>query len=257
MLYFLRKAFSFNKAKKRPLSPYQFIPNLLKLEDRITPATYTVTNNNDSGTGSLRQAIINANLTLANDSIVFSVTGTITLSVALPSIVTTATGGTLTITGPGSSNLTISGNNGDTNRSFRIFLIQSGGNLSISGVRVSGTRLTVGGGAISNGGTLTVSNSTITGNSVISSSGGGIGNFGTLTVSNSTINNNSAGYGGGGISNFGGTVTISNSLIYNNSISGAYPSHNTNGGGIPPSLEMAIRLQILAAAFIAAANTDL
>ena len=76
MLYFLRKAFSFNKAKKRPLSPYQFIPNLLKLEDRITPATYTVTNNNDSGAGSLRQAIINANLTLANDSIVFSVTGT-------------------------------------------------------------------------------------------------------------------------------------------------------------------------------------
>ena len=42
MLYFLRKAFSFNKAKKCPLAAYQFIPNLLKLEDRITPAAPTV-----------------------------------------------------------------------------------------------------------------------------------------------------------------------------------------------------------------------
>ena len=39
MLYFLRKAFSFNKAIKRPLAAYRIIPNLLKLEDRLVPVT--------------------------------------------------------------------------------------------------------------------------------------------------------------------------------------------------------------------------
>ena len=38
MLYFLRKAFSFNKAIKRPLAAYRIIPQLFKLEDRIVPA---------------------------------------------------------------------------------------------------------------------------------------------------------------------------------------------------------------------------
>jgi hypothetical protein len=39
MLYYLRKAFSFNKAIKRPLAAYRIIPNLLKLEDRLVPVT--------------------------------------------------------------------------------------------------------------------------------------------------------------------------------------------------------------------------
>ena len=39
MVYFLRKAFSFNTAIKRPLAAYRIIPNLLKLEDRLVPVT--------------------------------------------------------------------------------------------------------------------------------------------------------------------------------------------------------------------------
>lgn len=56
-------------------------------------ATYTVTNTNDSGAGSLRQAITNANANGGADSIDFNIAGTgihtITLSSALPSILDT------------------------------------------------------------------------------------------------------------------------------------------------------------------------
>lgn len=48
-----------------------------------TPQTYTVTNTNDSGAGSLRTAITNANSNAAGDTIAFSVSGTITLSSTL------------------------------------------------------------------------------------------------------------------------------------------------------------------------------
>ena len=50
---------------------------LLKLEtlnDRIAPATFTVLNNNDAGTGSLRQAILDANAMAGTDVIVFNAT---------------------------------------------------------------------------------------------------------------------------------------------------------------------------------------
>lgn len=51
-----------------------------------TPQTYTVTNTNDSGAGSLRTAITNANSNAAGDTIEFSVSGTITLSSTLPNL---------------------------------------------------------------------------------------------------------------------------------------------------------------------------
>src|SRR5262249_22793534 len=41
------------------------------LEDRTVPATFTVTNSADTGVGSLRQAIINANALVGADTIVF------------------------------------------------------------------------------------------------------------------------------------------------------------------------------------------
>lgn len=51
-------------------------------------ATYTVINLNDSGAGSLRQAIIDANDNAGTDTITFApnVTGTIMLGSALPPI---------------------------------------------------------------------------------------------------------------------------------------------------------------------------
>ena len=65
-------------------------------------ATITVTNTNDSGLGSLRQALHDAN---DGDTITFAVTGTIALtSGGLP------VNKSLTISGPGKDQLSIDGN---------------------------------------------------------------------------------------------------------------------------------------------------
>ena len=52
-------------------------------------ASFTVTNLNDSGAGSLRQAILDANLNPGADVISFDVTGSINLLSALPDIIDT------------------------------------------------------------------------------------------------------------------------------------------------------------------------
>jgi hypothetical protein len=195
-------------------------PQILQLEGRIVPATITVTTTSDlaSHVGiSLRDAITTANSTTVDDIIDFSVTGTITLDSvlkSLPTIASTTSAGTLTITGPGASSLTISGlDGGNASRNFNIFNIASGGNLSISGVTVSGALRNFYG-AFNNSGTLTISNSTISGNTA--GLGGGISNFGTLTVTNSTLSGNTSFYNGGGILNEG-TCTVTNSTLSGNS----------------------------------------
>ena len=84
---------------------------------------------------------------------------------------------------------------------------------------------TVGGG-IFNTGTLTVTNSTFSGNSA--SSGGGIENLAssTLTITNSTLANNVADDAGGGIANSGGTLTITNCLVGGNTAPTGPDVHN-------------------------------
>src|SRR5258707_295729 len=97
---------------------------VLDLEDRLAPATYTVTNTNDAGAGSLRDAITQANATAAADTINFDTSGvfgsaqTISLLSALPQVV--AAGGPLTITGTGAANLTVKRDSG-ASTNFRIF----------------------------------------------------------------------------------------------------------------------------------------
>ena len=84
---------------------------------------------------------------------------------------------------------------------------------------------TFGGGIFIGGGTATVSGSTITGNSA-GNDGGGIYNLGTVTVSGSTITGNSATNDGGGIFiDSGGTATVSGSTITGNFA-------GVSGGGI-------------------------
>jgi hypothetical protein len=92
-----------------------------------------------------------------------------------------------------------------------------------------------GGGVFNYHGPATLSNSTISDNSA--SFGGGVHNFlgtATLTLTDSTISGNSATYGGGGVYNILGTVTLSNSTISDNStsytISGNSASYGRGGG---------------------------
>jgi hypothetical protein len=212
--------------RRRSRRPAQQI-SLESLELRQMLSVNTVTTTADSGAGSLRQAILDANATSANDEIVFAASlftngvGTITLASGLPTIAATSVAGSLSITGPGASSLTIHANQGN----FSIFSIATAGNLTISGVTATGAKLSGNGGAFNNSGTLNLSSSTISGNSsAANNAGGGISNSnsGTVTVSNSTINNNSA-FLGGGISN-DGSLTLTNSTLSGNT--------GTYGGGI-------------------------
>lgn len=95
---------------------------------RVSAATFTVINLNDSGPGSLRQAILDANANPGTDTIEFGagVTGTITLMSIFQQVT-----GDLTITGPGAVVLTVSGNS-----SLRIFNIAPGVTASISGLTI-------------------------------------------------------------------------------------------------------------------------
>ena len=131
-------------------------------------ATFSVTNTGDSGGGSLRQAILDANATPGADTITFAagVTGTI----ALTSGQLTVTDN-LTINGPGAANLTISGNNAS-----RVMEVSAGMALNLKDVTIANGRYitapTVAGAGILNAGTLTVSDSVFSGNDAGSGSGG-------------------------------------------------------------------------------------
>ena len=165
--------------------------------------TLTVTNTNDSGFGSLRDAMANA---ASGDTINFSLAYPATITLASTLTMNTS----LTISGPGASNLAISGNN-----AVQVFSIY-GGTVNISGVTIengnSGGNL---GGGLENGGTLTLTNSTVSGNSATYDAGG-IYNYGTLTLTNSTVSGNSTIYDAGGIYNQG-TLTLTNSTVSGNS----------------------------------------
>jgi hypothetical protein len=168
--------------------------------------TWTVTSKADSGTGTLRGALRSA---ASGDTINFSLTypATITLTSGYLSI-----GTNVTISGPGPANLFISG----SGESFGVFYVKTGVTTTVSGVTIeNGANLTYGGGGgITNLGTLTVRNSTFSGNSAPAGNGGGIENFGSATVINSTFSVNSVGSGsfGGGIGS-NGALTLKNTLL--------------------------------------------
>jgi hypothetical protein len=189
-------------------------------------------NLNDGGMGSLRQAIMD---TPAGGTVDFQpgLTGTITLTSGELAI-----SKNLTISGPGADVITVSGN-----QASRVFDITGSVSVAISGLTIA-NGLVIGepaqGGGIFNSplSTLTVTGSTLRGNSTsagVTSEGGGIFNSGTLTVTGSTISGNSAvagffgdGWGGGIFNGNGGTLTVTGSTISGNSASAGLGL----GGGI-------------------------
>ena len=92
----------------------------------------------------------------------------------------------------------------------------AGGSVSITNSTFSGNSAGAGGGVYNYRGTLDVTGSTFTGNNA-SGSGGAIENtiFGDMTVTDSTFSGNTAGNGGGGIDNFG-TLDVTGSSFANN-----------------------------------------
>ncbi len=197
------------------------------LEDRCTPANFSVANFNDGGGGSLRQAILDANTTAVADTIVFStnLTGqTITLASALPAITQP-----LTISGLGADQLTVSGNN-----AFRPFTTQNA-TVTIAGLTVANGLSTAGqdgGGILVNGGIVTLDKVVIAQNtSNTNTNGGGVAVTGAgaqLRISNSTIRSNTTPRDGGGLLVGTGAAAV----LFNTSISANRVTGFFDGAGI-------------------------
>src|SRR5262245_51677513 len=67
--------FSRLSTEEEPMLKRLAASTLLLVALRLTAATFTVTNTNDTGAGSLRQAIDDANATPGADTIVFNIPG--------------------------------------------------------------------------------------------------------------------------------------------------------------------------------------
>ncbi|MFZ4791165.1 MAG: InlB B-repeat-containing protein [Candidatus Competibacteraceae bacterium] len=187
-------------------------------------ATFTVTTTADSGAGSLRQAILDANTAPGADTISFSPGGGGTIYLSSGEI---PISGELTINGPGPAVLAISGTS-----SSRIFNIADGSKVSINGLKLTEGTASGDGGAIlsSNdssplGSTLTLSNCVLSGNSA-SRYGGALSlDKGDVTITDSLVSDNSANESCGGLRNAYSVMTITNSTIANNTAA-------SEGGGI-------------------------
>jgi len=213
-------------------------------------ATRTVINLNDTGSGTLREAIA---LAANGDTIAFAtgLTGTVSLASALSAITND-----VSITAPSVESVTINGN-----LTNRIFNVASGKTVTISGLgivqgadalqnfgSVTLTNCTIGncayGECINNGpgnlvlygcriagnsvrmfssGQMALINTTVADNSV--ATGGFMVNYGTLTLTNCTLSRNSSSGGDGGAIFSAFALTVSSCTICSNSSGG-------HGGGI-------------------------
>ena len=86
-------------------------------------------------------------------------------------------------------------------------------------------------GGVRNDGTLTLTDSTVSGNSANRLGGGVANRVGTVILTNSTVSGNSAGSQGGGVDNRVGTVTLTNSTVSGNSAGSQGGGVYNRGGG--------------------------
>ncbi len=225
-----------------------------------------VKNTSDSGPGSLRQALIDAATSGHAVSFAPALNGaTITPAGAIDSLgnafilstgmVVDAGGlpGGITINGA-LGNFRLFSSNPGTDVFFKGLTLANGGGSSFSGnggaIINGGTMTLLGctlfgnssggysfhlpfgsGGAVYNEGTLTLLQCTLSGNSTAFGGGGGaLNNSGTLTLNQCTVSGNSAGTGGG-IESFGAQLYLINSIVAGN-VAAAYAPDIDNVAGI-------------------------
>src|ERR1700730_7956796 len=178
----------------------------------------TVTNGDDSGPGSLRQALAGAN---DGDTINFDPSvGTVTLTTAELAI-------DKSLTLSGAPQIVTVARSSQTE--FRIFHVMPDHSVEIDGLTISDGHITDdnGGGILNDNSTLTIAHCTVNGNAIVSVSsnnfGGGIHNSGTMTLDQVIVNNNNAFFSGqgtgvpsgGGISNTGTMIIIAGTVQSN------------------------------------------
>jgi hypothetical protein len=225
---------------------------MLGLSASARADTFTVSSLADSGAGTLRQAILDANAAATDDTIVFSVNGSITLSSALPNIAGAGSAGTLTIAGNGTANTVINANNAvRVHGAFRRQPEPVGPDRD-QRLRQRGHRwrhlqrwhpehdplqaeqqqraATAGGGMFAQGST-TLINSLFTGNSTSGNGGGLFAQGGTLTVINSSFVQNTSTNAGGGMALVNvSSATLKNTLIANNTSVNSSDDDPSNSG---------------------------
>ena len=187
----------------------------------LAPCTIsgTVTNGNDSGAGSLRQAIADA---CPDGTIDFApAVSTVTLTSDQLSIPRN-----LSIDG-GASGVTVQRSSAGGTPQFRIFDVPAGVTATLRALTVSNGNHPVQAGGIQNSGNLTLQRVTVANNTAPQS--GGVQNDVVMTISDSAIVNNSTPGGfGGGIGIFGSSTVLINTTVANN-------NGGSDGGGIAAS----------------------
>ena len=185
---------------------------------------FPVTNNLDSGAGSLRQALLDATAAPGPDVITFapSLAGQ---TISLVSTISIFNAGEVTVDASAAPGLVI---NDGSAEDYGLFFINVGSTVTFRALTLAkggGANFATGGGAINTGGTVTLERCTLSENRA--GSGGAILNSGTLALANCTLSGNSASFGGA-ISNTG-TLTLKHCTLSGNSASvgGAIASTGT------------------------------
>jgi len=175
-------------------------------------ATFTVTNLNDSGAGSLRDAIGQANASGGADTVAFQsgLVGTITLASEI------AIADTLNLAGPGAGRITVDGG-----MATRLFKVQHAGGADItatfSGLTLAHGHASDEGGAIWSSGDNVVVNGCILAGNIANTRGGAL--FvaeGNLSIDRTGIWDSQTGSTGGAILFSAGDLLIQRSLIMDN-----------------------------------------
>lgn len=187
----------------------------------LTATTFSVTNLNDSGPGSLRQAILDANIDNSfspTHEIVFSITGQIDLQTALEDI-----NNPTDFIGHANGNTIHRAAGGD----YRILTFSAAGSLE-SLIISNGASPDDGGGILAEVG-FSMTNCMLVGNTALNGDGGGLykSNSSGLTLTNCTFKNNTANAGNGG-----GVYSATGILMFNNTFFGNQCTGSGLGGGM-------------------------
>ena len=194
---------------------HELRPSLNLLEDRlllaVAPQTYTVMNLNDSGPGSLRDAIASANADSYSSSAVDTIRFDPSLAGQTINLITTGDStdfgsSALAITAPividGSTapGLTIRRSGAAGTPEMRIFYVGAPAKLTLNDLTIAGGEDASdnGGGGVLNFGNLTLTNDTFSAN-FSGGDGGGLESLGPSTLTDDTFSFNSADVSGGGV----------------------------------------------------------
>jgi hypothetical protein len=209
----------------------------------VQAATFTVSNLNDEGSGSLRQAILDANQNgIGSDDIVFAsgLTGTINVGSTAGNGLYALTA--MNIQGPGADKITLQGDSASidyvvyTGTDASFYGASAGDPVSLSGLTITGgnatgkvnAAYTIGGGIWNQDFSLSVSNAVISGNYAYTDGAGIYVYDGSLQVDSSTISGNTAHSAGGGVYFH---QTSAPSAIRNSTISGNSTQTSFDDGG--------------------------